>query len=303
MTREVWIVGSGYVGQRLAVAEMASGARVHALARSEASLAALASLEAVCWRADLDQPSSLAGLNVHGAGVYYLAPPPSHGRTDSRMQTFLQAAGARPPHRIVYVSTTGVYGDCGGEWVKEDRPVHPMADRAWRRVDAETQLRSFSDRMGVPVVILRVPGIYGPNRLPRERLEKRLPVLRESESPWSNRVHVDDLVAALQAAMCRGVPGVVYNVSDGYPSTMTDYFNQVADALGLPRPRQIPRAEAEQAIDPGMRSYLAESRRIDNHRMREELGVVPRYTSLVEGLAASIVAEDGAHRLPTRSRL
>jgi nucleoside-diphosphate-sugar epimerase len=151
----------------------------------------------------------------------------------------------------------------------------------------------------VAVVILRVPGIYGPGRLPRERLEKGLPVLREADAPWSNRIHVDDLVAACMAGMARGVAGAVYNVSDGQPSTMTDYFNQVADALGLARPRQIRRAEAESEIDPGMRSYLAESRRIDNRRMREELGVTPRYGNLAQGLAASIAAETAAARVAT----
>lgn len=289
--REVWIVGSGYVGHRVAAAELAQGARVHGLARSDESIAALNKLGAIAHRADLDHAITLATLDLHGACVYYFAPPPARGARDSRMQNFLEAVIGRLPRRIVYISTTGVYGDCHGEWVNEDRPPRPSAERAQRRVDAETQLRAFGERHDVTAVILRVPGIYGPGRLPRERLERGLPVLRESESPWSNRIHVDDLVAACLAAMTRGTSDNAYNVSDGHPSTMTDYFNQVAEALGLPRPRQVSRAEAEQTIDAGMRSYLAESRRIDNHRMRAELGVALRYPTLAEGLRACVAAE------------
>lgn len=294
VTREVWIIGCGYVGQRLAMAELAEGARVHAVARSPESLQPVTAPGVAARRADLDDPESLAALDPQGADVYYLAPPPSHGRTDPRMQAFLRALSKRAPRRIVYISTTGVYGDCQGEWVAEDQPTRPSADRAYRRVDAESQLRAFGETSGVAVVILRVPGIYGPGRLPRERLEKGLAVLREADAPWSNRIHVDDLVTTCLAAMRRAAPGTVYNVSDGNPSTMTDYFNHVADVLGLPRPPQVSRSEAERVIDPGMRSYLAESRRIDSRRMREELGVVPRYATVVEGLAACLAAEAGA---------
>jgi len=289
--RKVWIVGSGYIGQRVAAAELALGGRVHGLARSDASITALTELGAMAHRADLDDPTTLAALDLHDACVYYFAPPPARGTRDSRIQNFLEAVVGRLPRRIVYISTTGVYGDCHGEWVNEDHPPRPSAERAHRRVDAETQLRTFGERHNVTVVILRVPGIYGPGRLPRERLEKGLPVLRESESPWSNRIHADDLVSACLAAMTRGTSDNVYNVSDGHPSTMTDYFNQVADALGLPRPRQVSRAEAEQTFDAGMRSYLAESRRIDNHRMLAELGVALRYPTLAEGLRACVAAE------------
>jgi nucleoside-diphosphate-sugar epimerase len=204
------------------------------------------------------------------------------------MTAFLAAIAPRPPRRIVYISTTGVYGDCQGEWVDETRAPNPTADRARRRLDAEEQLRSFGARTGCEAVILRVPGIYGPDRLPVERLRKGLPLLREDEAPWSNRVHVDDLVAACLAAMARGRGGAVYNISDGHPSTMTDYFRRVADALALPRPNEIARAAAGDHIDAGMLSYLAESKRIDNRRMREELGVVLRYPTLAQGLAAGV---------------
>lgn len=286
MASEIFIVGCGYVGRRVAAAEQACRSSVTALARSEDSAQALRALGVESVRGDLDDPESLAGLDVAGQGVYYFAPPPANGVRDTRMSAFLAAVAPHPPRRIVYISTTGVYGDCRGEWVDETRAPNPTADRARRRLDAEEQLRAFGARTGCEVVILRVPGIYGPDRLPVERLRKNLPLLREDEAPWSNRVHVDDLVAACLAAMERGRAGAVYNVSDGHPSTMTDYFRRVADALGLPRPPEISRAEAGERIDAGMLSYLAESKRIDNRRMREELGVAPRYPTLAEGLAA-----------------
>lgn len=288
----VLIVGCGYLGQRIARREREQGNRVLALVRSAETASALRAQGLEVLQADLDDPATLAGLPAGPAIVYYLAPPPPHGRSDPRIAHFLSAieAGARPA-RVVLVSTSGVYGDCHGEWVDESRPPRPEADRAHRRVDAETRLRHWAAACGVPYVILRVPGIYGPGRLPVERLVRGLPVLREAESPWSNRVHVDDLARACLAAARRGAAGAVYNVSDGHPSTMTDYFNRVADAVGLPRPPQITLAEAGTRLSEGMRSYLAESKRLDNRRMREELGVEPEYPDLSQGLAACVAAE------------
>lgn len=268
---------------------------VTALARSPASAQALAQQQIAPVAGDLDQPASLAALNLADARVYYFAPPPAQGHSDPRMQHFLHALADKPwPRRVVYLSTTGVYGDCQGAWVTEDRPPQPTAARAQRRWDAEQQLQAFMVRTGVAVVILRVPGIYGPDRLPCERLQQRLPVLRTAEAPWSNRIHIDDLVQACLAAADRGTPGAVYNVADNEPTTMTDYFNRVADACGLPRPPQVSRADAAQQIDAGMRSYLEESRRIDNTRLRTELGVVLGYPSLTEGLAAVRVRSQAA---------
>ncbi len=288
----VLIAGCGYLGRRVARREREQGNRVVALVRSAESANELQARGLEALRADLDDVRSLAGLPTQNAVIYYFAPPPSSGRSDPRISRFLSAIGAEAmPARIVLVSTSGVYGDCHGEWVDESRPARPDADRAHRRFDAETTLRRWAGERAVPFVILRVPGIYGPGRLPVERLTRRLPVLREADSPWSNRVHVDDLVSACLAAARRGTPGAVYNISDGHPSTMTDYFNQVADAVGLPRPPQITLVEARAQLSEGMRSYLAESKRLDNRRMREELGVEPQYPDLAQGLAACVAAE------------
>lgn len=289
---EALIVGCGYLGRRVAERECAQGNRVLALVHSAASAAALTGRGIDVQRIDLDDPPTLSGLPTGDAVIYYFAPPPSTGRSDPRIAAFLAAIGVdQRPRRIVLVSTSGVYGDCRGEWVDETRPARPDADRAYRRLDAETTLRRWADERAVSFVILRVPGIYGPGRLPVERLTRRLPVLREDESPWSNRVHVDDLVRACLAAARGGTSGAVYNISDGHPSTMTDYFNHVADATGLARPPQITLAEAREQLSEGMRSYLAESKRLDNRRMREELGVEPQYPDLRQGLAACVAAE------------
>lgn len=289
---KILIVGCGYLGRRVARREQEQGNRVVALVRSAGSTTELQARGLEVLQADLDDSRSLAGLPTRSAVVYYFAPPPSTGRTDPRISHFLSAIDADAlPARVVLVSTSGVYGDCHGDWVDESRPARPDADRAHRRFDAETRLRRWAGEHAVPFVILRVPGIYGPGRLPVERLTRRLPVLRESESPWSNRVHVDDLARACLAAARRGVSGAVYNVSDGHPSTMTDYFNRVADAAGLARPPQITMAEAGAQLSEGMRSYLVESKRLDNRRMREELGVEPQYPDLAQGLAACVAAE------------
>lgn len=290
--RNVLIVGCGDVGRRVALAERDTGAVVMALARSATSAAELEALGLQVVHGDLDRPDSLVVLPTSSALLYYFAPPPATRDRDLRLYNFLNAISAQAlPERVVLISTSGVYGDCQGAWVSEDRMPHPESARGRRRLDAEQQLQTWGERTAVPVVILRVPGIYGPGRLPEKRLRAGEPVLREDESPWSNRVHILDLVSACIAAGARGRPGAVYNISDGKPSSMTDYFNQVADALGLERPPQISLEQARSKLSDGMQSYLAESKRLDNRRMREELGVLPQYPDLASGLAACLKDE------------
>jgi nucleoside-diphosphate-sugar epimerase len=238
-------------------------------------------------QADLDEPGTLADLPVKDALIYYFAPPPREGISDARIRNWLASLGGNAlPQRIVLISTTAVYGDSGGDWVTEQSPLQPGTERGCRRLDAETALQDWSKQTCVPVVILRVPGIYGPGRLPRARLEKGLPVLNEAESGFTNRIHSEDLADVCVTAADRGRPGEVYNVSDGRPGTMTEWFNAVADHLGLPRPAQISLAEAETQVSAGMLSYLKESRRISNKKMVEELGVELAYSDLGEGLKA-----------------
>ena len=283
----VFIVGCGDIGRRVAALCLTEGQAVTGLVRSASSAAQLRQTGITPLQADLDDPAALGDVNCAGQAVYYFAAPPAEGETDPRMAHFLACITAdRLPQRVVYISTTGVYGDCGGAWITEEQPVNPRTPRGKRRLDAENALRAWSAQTGVPVVILRVPGIYGPGRLPAERIRKALPVLREAEAPYSNRIHADDLARVCMAAMRRGTPGTVYNVADNQPTTMSHYFNRIADTLGLPRPPAVSMSEAREQLTAAMLSFIGESRRIDNRKMREELGVVLRYPDLESGLAA-----------------
>jgi nucleoside-diphosphate-sugar epimerase len=284
---DVLIVGCGDIGERVARLERSEGRAVAGLVRSEKSAQRLRSAGIQPITVDLDAPASINNLPVKDAVVYYFAPPPGKGVTDPRMDAVISLMTASNlPKRIVLISTTGVYGDCHGEWVTEDRPPNPQVDRARRRLAAETTLQAWSEKSGVPIVILRVPGIYGPGYLPEERLRSGEPVLREDESPFSNRIHADDLAHVCVAAARHVHPSLLYNVSDGHPTTMTDFFFRVADVLGIPRPPAVTFEEARHRLGEGMLSYLAESKCIDNRRMREELGVELMYPDLTAGLTS-----------------
>lgn len=284
----VLIIGCGYVGQRLARQLLAEGCSVTGMVRSAASAQALAALGIDAVQADLDADAALPALPSTGAEVYYFAPPPGEGEDDPRLRRVLAAFVGALPRRIVYLSTSGVYGDCAGAWVDEYHPLNPTTARARRRAAAETTLAEWSSDTGLPVVILRVPGIYGPGKLPLERLRKRLPLLRAEDSPFTNRIHVDDLIRVCRAAMTRGRPGAAYNVSDGQPSNMTDYFNRIADRAGLPRPPVVERADIDR-LSPGMRAFMEESKRLDTRRLHAELGVELRYPNLEAGLDACLM--------------
>jgi nucleoside-diphosphate-sugar epimerase len=283
----VLIVGCGDIGRRVAQRLRSAGQPVTGVVRSAASAARLESAGIAARYCDLDDvplpPACIAG----GRDIFYFAPPPPTGTDDPRMAGFLAALDEGPrPRRLVYISTSAVYGDCHGEWITEAQPPRPTTPRGERRLAAERDLRAWSETRGVQWVILRVPGIYGPGKLPLARLQKGLPVLREADAPWTNRIHADDLAAVCVAAMASEHANTVYNVSDGCPSNMTDYFNRVADAAGLPRPPAVSRAEAEQVLSNGMLSFLRDSRRMDNCKMLEELGIELQYPDLAAGLAA-----------------
>jgi len=280
----VLIVGCGDIGLRLA--GLCSGATVTGLVRSESGVARLRARQVLPKLLDLDaafEPDDLAGASCQ---LYYLAPPPPHGDTDPRVEAVCAALrGQHRPRKVVYLSTTAVYGDCGGRWIDETAPLQPATARGRRRVDAERCWLRWGNSQGVPVVILRVPGIYGPGRLPLERLRKGLPVLGEQESPFTNRIHADDLARVCLLAMQRGRAGQAYNVSDGHPTSMSDYFNRIADILSLPRPPVVDRATAERELSASMLSFLSESKRILNTKMLDELGVRLQYANLDQGLA------------------
>ncbi len=286
----VLILGCGYVGTRLGLRERADGHSVCGTARSEARLAALAALGIASRRLDLSAPAP-AWLHEAAAGafVYYTVPPPRTGEHDAHARTVAPVLADARPRQVVLISTSAVYGDCAGAWVDEVRAPTPGSARGRRRLDAERVFAETLVEAGSALAILRVPGIYGPGRLPYERLRRGEPVLEPGSAPYSNRIHVDDLVSACRAAARTARDGV-YNVADGYPSSMTDYFFRAADALGLPRPPTVTPTEAETVLGAGMREYLAESKRLDTRRMREVLGVTPRFADLDAGLRHAVAS-------------
>ena len=194
-------------------------------------------------------------------------------------------AAANVPVRLVYASTTGVYGDCGGTWIDETRAPQPANARAKRRVSAERQLRRATARGVVATSIARIPGIYASNRLPLARLEKRTPALTDADDVYTNHIHADDLAAILVRLATHGRPGRVIHASDDTSLKMGEYFDAVADAFGLERAPRITRAEAEQQIEPTLLSFMRESRRLVNRRLKEELRVRLQYPSVEDFFA------------------
>jgi len=284
--KTVLIVGCGDIGERIAALCAKQNLPVFGLVRSEASVSLLKQAGIIPVQADMADTQSLTNLPAAVATIIYLAPPPSEGDTDPLIRCFLAALPSEQlPERLVLLSTTAVYGDCQGEWIDETHPANPQTARGQRRLDAEQAACEWSNKTGVPVVILRVGGIYGPGRLPIARIEKGLPILKESESPFTNRIHQNDLVQVCIAAAERGKAGEVYNVSDGEPSNMSRYFKDIARVYDLSMPPEVSLAEAQKVISAGMLSYLSESRRLDNSKMVEELGVVLKFPSLDVGLA------------------
>lgn len=283
--KAVLIVGCGYVGQRVMRLLQRDNVPVTGLVKSAATAQQLESAGVTAMRADLDDALP-AGALADFREIFYFAPPPRQGDVDTRMTRFLQALADSRPRRIVYISTSAVYGDCHGDWITEAQPVGPTTGRGRRRLDAEQQLTAWCEAHAVQWTILRVPGIYGPDKLPLARLEQGLPVLREADAPYTNRIHGDDLAMICITAMRADVCNTVFNVSDGHPSNMTDYFFHVADAAGLPRPPTVSRAEAANVLSEGMLSFLADSRRMKNDKLLDQLQVTLRYPDLESGLAA-----------------
>ena len=281
------IVGCGDVGLRV-LKLLQPRWRVLALTSTPARLPLLRSLGAVPLLGDLDAPRTLARLGGLADAVLHLAPPPGQGPCDTRTRALLRALsrGARV-QRLVYASTSGVYGDCGGARFDETRAVNPTTARAQRRVDAEAQLRQFGRRTGTRVTVLRIPGIYASNRAgghPRDRLLRGTPVLVPQDDVHTNHIHADDLARACVAALLRGRPQRVLHASDDTELTMGAYFDLAADLCGLPRPPRITRAEAAAVMGPMQLSFMSESRRLDNHRLKAELGLRLRYPTVREGL-------------------
>ncbi len=286
------IAGCGDVGLRV-LKRVQSRWRVLALTSSTARMAALRHAGAIPLLGNLDEVSTLGRLQEAAAivdAVLHLAPPASAGRVDLRTRKLLQVLlKSQRVQRLVYASTTGVYGDCQGARLDETRPVAPGTDRAWRRVDAENRVRQYGQCTGVSVSILRVPGIYASDReggRPRDRLLRGTPVLVDADDVYTNHIHADDLARACIAALRHGLPQRVYNACDDTDLKMGAYFDLAAQLEALPPPPRITRAQAEAQMGPMQLSFMSESRRIDNRRLHRELQLQLLYPTVLEGLQA-----------------
>ena len=293
--RRLLIVGCGDVGLRT-VALLRGRYRLFALTRSGERHSLLCEMGVTPLTGDLDAAHSLSRLAGLPHDVLHFAPPPGAGPRDRRTGNLIRALQkARSiPQRLVYISTSGVYGDCGGGLVHEHARLRPQTERASRRADAERQLRDWGRRSGVAVVILRVPGIYAADRLPLQRLRAGTPALTGAEDPYTNHIHADDLARAVLAALVRGRGQRAYNASDDSMLRMGEYFDLVADAFHLPRPPRVSRQEAQGRIPEALLSFMGESRRLANRRLRRELRVRLRYPTVLQGLAAAATGGERA---------
>ncbi|MBM5571411.1 MULTISPECIES: NAD-dependent epimerase/dehydratase family protein [Deefgea] len=285
------IVGCGDVVRR-ALPWLKQRFTVYATARTDKSALQLNTLGVIPIYADLDHAQSLRRLRGIAQFLIHSAPP-GERQGDARTKALLAALGhtnrskilPQGLRRAVYISTSGVYGDCGGEWIDETQPLRAQSTRALRRVDAETQLRNWAGRHGVRLSILRAPGIYAAERLPLERVRRGDPVLHATEDSYSNHIHADDLAHALCLALFRGLPLRTYNIVDDEPHKMGDYFDQIADYAQLARPPRISRAAAQSQLSPALLSYLNESRQISNARAKRELRLKLAYPTLSDFIA------------------
>ena len=279
------LVGSGDIARRL-LPLLRDRYRIHALLRDPKKTADWHTGGARPIIADLDDRRSLARICGLADVVIHLAPPLPGGKCDTRTTHLLAALSqGKLPQRFIYISTSGVYGDCGGGQVNETHPLAPHSARAALRVNAEQQVRNWASRNGVRASILRVPGIYAAERLPLERLRSGAPAIVAAEDSYTNHIHADDLARIIVAALRRGKSNRVYHAVDDDEMKMGDYFDLVADAYGLPHPPRQARAEVQRAVSAGMWSFMAESRRMSNVRMKRELRVSLLYPTVAASLA------------------
>ena len=293
--RHVLIVGCGYVGQRLAL-RLQDGFRRHrAGPLGRARRGAGARRASARWRSTsiASAPARAIPERLDQEAIVYLTPPPVLGESDLRLDRFLQLATV-PPHTFVYMSTTGVYGDTAGAVVDESSAVQPRTDRARRRVSAEEMTRVWCTERHVRRVVLRVPGIYGPDRLPLERLRHVEPVVREREAGISNRIHVDDLVEA--CARCDRESGSARRLQrHRRPAAQLDDVHQhggegrrpAAAAAGLD-------GRSAAHVQPGAAVVPERIAPREQRRMLKHLGVELKYADVEAGIKQRACGETAA---------
>lgn len=287
-TERSLILGCGDVGRRIAKHLLNTGARSNSIkgyVKSAESLSLAGLLNVECTLIDLDDlPLNLKACD--DCELYYTVAPQKYGLRDERSRAVIAEfiASDIRPSKVVLISTTGVYGDCDGEWVSELSPTQPQTERGQRRLDSEGQWLQWGRLQGVDVVVLRVPGIYAFSRLPRARLQRKTPVVRASECGFTNRIHADDLATICVTAMRNAPAGEIYNATDGSPGKISEYLQAAAQALSFDALPEISLSQAQDELSAGMLSYLNESRKISNQKMLDELGVKLLYSDFKEGI-------------------
>lgn len=287
---DIHIIGCGYIGKKVASRLIKKNISHLCLVHTAESKSVCADSGLIAKQFDLDKSdlglSKAEQKNLSGKRIAYFSPPPATGKVDTRMSHFIELLENQSitPEKILLISTTGVYGDCLGEWIDETRLLNPVADRAWRRVNAEEQLKKYCKDKKVPFHIFRVPGIYAADKLPVKRITSGEPIVNAEDSGFTNRIHAEDLAAFCVEALVSNVEPGIYNCCDGHPSTMNDYFMKVADALGKQRPDEISLQQAQKELSPGMLSYLAESKRISNKKLLTNFRTQLMFPDLDAGL-------------------
>jgi len=281
--RKILIIGCGDIACRT-IPLLTKRYRVFALARNPSYFEKLRQLGAAPIWGDLDNRASLLRISGLAEAILYYAPPKNEGTRDVRMLNFLSALsrrlGASMPKRLVYISTSGVYGDCAGARVSEIHPLNAKNPRALRRIDAERQVRAWATRCGANVNILRVPGIYADDRLPLSRLRSSVPSIVDAEDSYTNHIHADDLAHISVAAFRHGKPCRLYHACDDSSLKMGEYFDLVADTYNLPHVPRVSRDDAQRLVSPMMFSFMRESRRLTNQRLKCELKVKLMYPTV-----------------------
>ena len=283
------IFGCGDVGRRIAKQLLANGTSPNLLTayvNSQESAAKAANIGIACDIIDLDAPSELRLGACNGARLYYTIAPQKQGVVDKRSRAVIDAFGDQgiKPDKVVLISTTGVYGDSGGDWVDEQSLTQPQTERGQRRLDSEQHWLAWSQEQGVDVIVLRVPGIYAFSRLPRDRLKRQTPVVKPTECGFTNRIHADDLANICIVSMESSQTGEIYNATDGSPGTIAEYLQAAASALGYPPLPEISMKQAQSELSSGMLSYLNESRKISNRKLINKLGVKLLYPDFRKGI-------------------
>jgi nucleoside-diphosphate-sugar epimerase len=282
--KRILIIGCGDIAMRLAPL-LCGRYRVFGLVRNVARFATLRAAGITPIAGDLDDARSLRRIAGLADIVLHLAPPPNTGIGDPRTAALLAALSqGRLPQRLLYISTSGVYGDCAGAWVDETHRLNAQSPRGKRRVAAEQLVRAWARRCGVSACLLRVPGIYAHDRLPLDRLRAGTPAIVAAEDSHTNHIHADDLARIVLTALRYGASNRAYHTSDDSDLKMGEYFDAVADAFALPRPARVSRAEAQRVLSPMLLSFMNESRRLCNGRMKRELKVRLRYPTVADTL-------------------